>query len=415
MRFVIACPSDSETGGPEALHQLRLALSELGHIAELWDPFLDIPQIVAAKKFSLYEPVWLTREFCDDAVIVVPEVWTFLLPKLTKNHRCVLWWLSVDNRAISSTEDIRNSVSENLIHAAQSQYAIDHVTSLNLGTPLLLTDYIRDEFVDAVWNSSLTKPQPLAVSYYPHKSKLKVDEIKEYASEITFMALENMSPKEIKEALLSSSIYIDMGPHPGRDRIPREAALLGNVIITGKRGAARNTVDIPIAESYKIDEEKRDWIPRTLNLIKNIDSNFSAAIYEQKTYRDWIARNKEIFTNEVLDFVSYLEGLGNPPTAVNVDPSRLNARSNVLANNLSLYKQLFSDTQLQLASMKELVNELGDTKFQLELELQKLEQMNSAIKNSFSWRCTKLLRVISSILSKNIHIMKHDLKREETK
>lgn len=51
-----------------------------------------------------------------------------------------------------------------------------------------------------------------------------------------------------------SKVYIDFGNHPGKDRIPREAAISGCIVITGKRGAAAFAEDVCIPETYKFDE-----------------------------------------------------------------------------------------------------------------------------------------------------------------
>lgn len=50
-----------------------------------------------------------------------------------------------------------------------------------------------------------------------------------------------------------SMIYIDFGEHPGKDRIPREAAMRDLIVITGRDGAAVNDVDVSIPKKYKID------------------------------------------------------------------------------------------------------------------------------------------------------------------
>ena len=48
-------------------------------------------------------------------------------------------------------------------------------------------------------------------------------------------------------------IYIDFGEHPGKDRIPREAALRNLIVITNRNGAAVNNIDVPIDNMFKID------------------------------------------------------------------------------------------------------------------------------------------------------------------
>ena len=67
-----------------------------------------------------------------------------------------------------------------------------------------------------------------------------------------------MNRKEILDTLIKSKIYIDFGTHPGRDKIPREAVLLGNCILTNKKGSANNPVDISIPDRFKFEETKKN-------------------------------------------------------------------------------------------------------------------------------------------------------------
>jgi len=60
------------------------------------------------------------------------------------------------------------------------------------------------------------------------------------------MPIENMPADTVHETLLKSQIYIDFGHHPGKDRIPREAAMSGNIVFLHERGAAAFHLDHPL-------------------------------------------------------------------------------------------------------------------------------------------------------------------------
>ena len=45
-------------------------------------------------------------------------------------------------------------------------------------------------------------------------------------NDFNFVPLINLNNDEIINTLSKSKIYIDIGSHPGKDRLPREAALL---------------------------------------------------------------------------------------------------------------------------------------------------------------------------------------------
>ena len=62
-------------------------------------------------------------------------------------------------------------------------------------------------------------------------------------------------------------VYIDFGNHPGKDRIPREAAMRDLVVIVGKKGSAANDVDVPLPADLKFDvaESQLDAISEKLH------------------------------------------------------------------------------------------------------------------------------------------------------
>lgn len=53
---------------------------------------------------------------------------------------------------------------------------------------------------------------------------------------IKWIPIENMTTQQVKSLLGNSKVYVDFGNHPGKDRFPREAAIMGCCVITGKRG-----------------------------------------------------------------------------------------------------------------------------------------------------------------------------------
>ncbi len=85
-----------------------------------------------------------------------------------------------------------------------------------------------------------------------------------------------MNRAQLKELMLKSKLYIDFGYHPGKDRIPREAAILGCCIITNKRGSAKFSKDMPINEEFKFNENNFSAISEKIeecfnNYILNLD------------------------------------------------------------------------------------------------------------------------------------------------
>ena len=79
--------------------------------------------------------------------------------------------------------------------------------------------------------------------------------------------------------------YIDFGPHPGMDRLPREAALAGCVVITNREGAANFDEDVPLPSEFKFDEFNVDKI---FSLIKECCTKHEDYANKMDKYKSWI-------------------------------------------------------------------------------------------------------------------------------
>ena len=96
----------------------------------------------------------------------------------------------------------------------------------------------------------------------------------------------------------TAKVYIDFGYHPGKDRIPREAAMCGCCVITNRRGSARNDIDVPIPPEFKFDVPyKMDDI---YGCITRCFNDFEDQTRKFDSYRAWIADEKRRFDEEVL-------------------------------------------------------------------------------------------------------------------
>jgi hypothetical protein len=63
---------------------------------------------------------------------------------------------------------------------------------------------------------------------------------------------DQVSPEEVRRMLKRAKVYIDFGPHPGMDRLPREAALAGCCVVTNREDAAQSTVSTRCASAIAI-------------------------------------------------------------------------------------------------------------------------------------------------------------------
>ncbi len=313
-----------ESGGPELLHQLVYVLNLTGvearivYISRMY-PYhiVDTPTIDAYEKYNVIrETNWdvIDRE---DNIVVIPELGYDLFSKI-KNATKVAWWLSVDGyiEAVKaqhglSAEDMQ--VQKNLdyynfsdrtdvIHLGQSYYAMDFLQNRLCISPRFidyLSDYLNDIYLEgAVTDNSQRKDM---VIFNPAKggSRLKsiIDATKD---EIFWYPLENMTREKVRAAMNLAKIYVDVGEHPGKDRIPREAAISGCCVITGRRGSAAYHEDVPIPDRYKIDDSSGVDTDMVRDMITDIFANFDERQKDFSEYREMIMAEKERFVTDVI-------------------------------------------------------------------------------------------------------------------
>jgi len=118
--------------------------------------------------------------------------------------------------------------------------------------------------------------------------------------------LENLDRAGMVERLSLSKLYVDLGDHPGRDRIPREAASQGCVVIVGRHGAARNPVDIPLAARYKLSFYLSCKPAATNRYLSDILADIDTHRTNQWSYRETIRRQAQIFATEVRHLIWFL-------------------------------------------------------------------------------------------------------------
>jgi len=119
----------------------------------------------------------------------------------------------------------------------------------------------------------------------------------------------NMTRKEVIETLQRAKVYMDFGNHPGKDRLPRESAILGCCVITGKRGSARYFEDVPIPEQYKF-EDKEESIPTIVERIRDCLENFEERYKDFDYFRQVIREEPKKFLED-LKKIFILSGRGN--------------------------------------------------------------------------------------------------------
>lgn len=317
-KFYIFCPL-LVTGGPEALHQLCSELNNLGFDACMYyyvdDNICKKLEIEILSEYSHYNvkkcPNYI-KNISDlnheDNIIVIPEIVDRDVFPNNFKSKLVYWFLSCN---LDRTE--RQYKDPSLLKyyiACQSQEIYDRIVKvgfLNKRKCFKLSDYTRQEFIHTDDNlRSFDRKNFITFCLKKKQSKSGLHHYEKIFNimgdyQDNFIKIEGFSPEQIKNLGLKSKIYIDFGAHPGKDRVPREMASTGCVVITGNQNVAGNDIDVPLGKRKFVYDPITDSYDyeKIAEQIKYDLENYESAFNEQFHYRELIRKEKEVFINEI--------------------------------------------------------------------------------------------------------------------
>lgn len=290
-RIVVLCPGGAVTGGPEALHQVVHTANSVssGSAAICYLPDEVEHQVpVAYVKYNT--PIVKIKDIPTAAVVIIPELWPYMVRSFS--NKCALWWLSVDNFVCGES----SIVDEYQYHLTQSAYAEDFVSRVHNKTPLMLTDYI---YLSDFPQHNVIRTREVIVN--PAKGVDLINDFERKNTDIQIFRLQGMSRSEVINKLSNGCLYIDFGHHPGRDRLPREAAAAGCVVMVRDIGAASYYNDVQIDDMYKFKD-----VDEIGAVVGEILSNYEKHVYNQINYKDAIFEQELVFKNEVSNFLNMI-------------------------------------------------------------------------------------------------------------
>jgi len=315
-KIYVACPGNVATGGPELLHQLVYELNKLGLKAFMfyYEKTESNPVHDAYVKYN--NPYIEEIEDIVDNILIVPEIVTGIIYNY-KNIQKIIWWLSVDNYykrfesnvlwkkiikqilyKIGYFKVYRFEKDRTLIHFVQSEYAKQHLKEKGLKNIYFLGDYLNKYFIENQTKNLHIQKEDIVI-YNPKKGIEFTNKIiKQSNKKIKFIPIENMTREEVANLLSTAKVYIDFGNHPGKDRIPREAAISGCCIITGKQGSAKYYEDVAIDDEFKF-VDKEENIPKIIDKIMNCIDNYEDNSKKFDFYREKIKNEQNNFIEDI--------------------------------------------------------------------------------------------------------------------
>lgn len=330
MNYYILCPW-GETGGPEGLHQLCYELTNLGLNSRIvyYHPWTDRVESEHAGKicgrYNQYDGVKShTPNHISDLddfsnVIILPEICRKRHIEIFKKAKVV--FLRLSNNTKESAPDPINydslydpifqtcytACDSSLIYKRIKDSEKYDMSKVFMLTPNINLSHIRVE-------SELNNLRENVVLYNPSKGLNHIQKILETSKtfdiniDIEFFPLKGLSQDELKQKIYTSKLYIDFGHFPGKDRLSREAASGGCVVLLGKRGSGSDWDDFQVDE--KIDwNESNDSFDYELickNIIDMVE-RYNHYFEKQKQYREIIRNERSMYIEQVKNMISIIE------------------------------------------------------------------------------------------------------------
>ena len=335
-KVYIICPGGVRSDGAELCHRLCSRLVRLKvnvHLVYIpittnFDP--DNPVYPEYKQF--HAPYTYDVEDIAQNILIVPETLTSFLYTLKKIRR-VIWWLSVDNFfrdiAIQAVNHFNNILSvpmakffcfqkydEDIEHWTQSEYAKLFLKVNKVPDEKIyhIGDYINPMLVKA-HNSVDFKRKKNIIAFNAATSSKIMKKLTSSIPKVNWVAIQDTQAKDAHKLLEDAKIYVDFGDFVSKDMMPRKAAVLGCVVVTGKKGAAANKVDINIPAEFKFDDTEEN-LPQIEKKIRDILADYKGAYNQQKSFLDKIIGEQKNFNRNLAMTLGIKSKTDSEPAAI---------------------------------------------------------------------------------------------------
>jgi len=292
-------------------HQVKMVYFDYDIFVRTGDLKLSIKSRAGfSDRYSDYDVAFVDSLPTSFDRVLIPEVYPYLAGYFGFSKNIILWWLSADNffvmrQRIHDRPDVAKNFDffptfddlSNCTNIFQSRYAKNVVsTKMQLkDDDVLFTSPLNYRFRDQTFEAARASRNN-DVLFNPAKNSHIYLHLNPLLPEINFVPVQSMATAEVLERLRAAKIYLDLGTHPGRDRLPREAATQGCCVITSNTGAAAVYEDYPFSEHYKLDIDDIQSLPDRLNEVyRKICGQHSAAYADFGEYRHFISGESERF------------------------------------------------------------------------------------------------------------------------
>ena len=318
-KVYIICAGGVVNDSVELCHRLASRLIRLGVDVKIiyipanenFNP--DNPVHPAYKPFHV--PYSYDLEDLKQNILIVPETMTSFLYSV-RNIRRVIWWLSVDNlfrdvalKAVAHFDHLLTTPMSKFFCFQKCDEDVEHWTQSEYSKLFLKVNKVPNEKIYHIGdfisptlaklhNTIDFKHKKNTVVYNAATSSKIMAQLMKKMSKVDWVAIQDSQPVDAPKVLADAKVYVDFGDFPTLEMMPRRAALLGCVVITGKKGAAANDVDINIPADFKFDDTEEN-IPAIEKKIRAVLADHKSAYAKQKNFLKKILAEQKNFNRNL--------------------------------------------------------------------------------------------------------------------
>jgi len=315
-KIYVYCPGNVLSGGIYSLHNLCAKLVEEGFQAGMVYHSIN-PDILNHEHIRAYHvPSFISIEDSSGNIMIVSETETQFLHRF--NHiQKVVYWLGLNNyfkkpvfrrpfniKLFRKAIMCRNyygytaGVVENykrrlnwwakagdriwqgpVLHMSNSYYVAHCCQWKGIENVPVMHNPVQEEYYLEAGEPLIKKPK---IVFGPKTPKILIALCRCLFS-YEIVRLKHMSPEVVKQHMKEAMVFAEFGNNSGRDRMPREAALLGCVVFSNTRGSAAFHLDMPIPDRYKIPDTWMNY-PSIIKLLKYCVWHYEAVKNDFKEY-----------------------------------------------------------------------------------------------------------------------------------
>lgn len=179
---------------------------------------------------------------------------------------------------------------------AQSFFAQGFVRQVLRREAQVITDPIRRMEIPKA------RREANVVAYNHVKSWSMIDAVARQLPDVKFVAIRDMSFKQVIETLASATMYLELGHLPGRDRMTREAAFLGTPVVVLARGSGYCWADFPLPVDYRVPF-REGWSSSAASAIQRSLADPTSAARAQQEYRQWVIDEPERYEAAIANWL----------------------------------------------------------------------------------------------------------------